>query len=157
MPLIAELQTEITKEPTAQDSIAKIIDLLENNKVSLTPYYLKKGEQFCVLGLFANEYPGGYWTQDRDYNGIYTFTDDQGESQAGCLTEAVSKYYQFKDSTTIFNIDELPAYIQVLLLDYTWRGRMSLSVLNDLLLFNKSSTANKILADVIRSGALFDR
>lgn len=171
--MVTEIQpTEInynTYEPTVQDRIQRVLYRLDNGELLIDGSLQRQGN-FCVLGLFADEYPNRTWLDDTfdfadpiDGKLISACMDDVLDSNAFALTERIADYYGFKDVKGSFVVDDIPdghlkERLEAMLPN---NGAISLDKLNDLLVFglpnNYAWNANAILAGVIRSGALFNK
>ena len=140
----------VTHEPTAADKIQRILYRLDHG-IELTYSRMKRGDNFCVLGLFAEESGLGYW------NGHDCYVVN-GEPNSGSLHTSISEYYGLASETGIFRIQDLPKHIVHDLnqkMAHQLGGVLSsISVVNDEFLI-KGYKPNQILADIIRSGAIF--
>lgn len=146
---IAESQTA-EYEPTVSDKIQRVLYRLDHGEL-LAQGSLKVGAKYCIIGMFMDEH-GVDW--DKPYH-----------------IEPILQYYNFKEHMRgEFDIDDLPAVIlarltKLLGIDYVKarqnrEGKMSLMSLNDTLITMgtlDSDAINGILADVIRSGVLFNK
>lgn len=150
---------EIDAEVQALDPVAsvqRILDYLDGGG-ELNKGALRVRDNYCILGLFAKEYPGGSWYKDEPEHSIYNFTDDKGDVDNALLTPSVVKYYGLQNGNGWFNINRLPSHIRQLDIFTTNRyGLTSLSSLNDHLISLSNPDTNKIMAAIIRSGALFE-
>ena len=98
------------------DSVRRILNYLDSGGV-LGKNALRREDNFCILGLFADEYPGGSWSlAEGESGGVYAFTDAQGLSDDAVLTSAVVDYYGLTGSRGNFLFDALPLEIKQLCL-----------------------------------------
>ena len=151
MTMLAEIaQDKIEYEPTVQDKIQRVLSRLENGE-ELTKYSLRNGDNFCIMGMFADESGIGHWVNE-------TYVVHGGVSVAG--------YFNIKTGSGNFEIDELPEglafCVRSLLNDsmysyilFSSRQGSSLTMINDLDGV-PPMTKNRLLAEIIKSGVIFD-
>ena len=154
--------------PTVQDRIQKILYRLDHGE-ELTHRVLYNGDNFCVLGLFADESGMGNWdllsnTRDKDYY-VYAPYDGKYPRVVSILPSEIKSYYNLKSVVGSFSIKDLPDDLQseirtqinnIGLKFPELFDSSSLANLNDILLFNEYQHTNDLLAAIIRSGAIFN-
>ena len=145
-----DVQTEY--EPSVADKIQRIIYRLESGE-RLTTGSLKCGDHFCILGLFADESGLGEWEDH-----IYT---ENGSKLVTELSNNVSSYYNLHNRLGLFNIYDLPKDLRDIVdVFQPYRDdTFSLMAINDSVQIheNHNIDVNKLLADIIRSGAIFNK
>ena len=153
---VQEQQTLESYEPTVQDKIQRILYRLEHGE-KLISKRLKIGDNFCVLGLFADESGLVEWStpyqRHREmykHNYLYYEVD---------LSPDLVEYYNLIDAAGTFYINKVPDECKLKI--YNVLGAydyMSLLHLNDKLITTgiySTHYINSVLAAVIRSGAAF--
>ena len=168
---IAPVNDTVEYEPSVADKIQRIIYRLEHGE-ELSIGSLYDGQNFCVLGLFADESGLGEWTPVTQYthrhsNSIITeYVYNVGELDIRLLSpssppEAVTEYYNLKaDPTGVnFNTNDLPLLLRKELTDLIkCTGMVDLYYVNDMLIQKgHRNRVNSILAGIIRSGVLFNK
>ena len=145
---IKESQIITEYEPSVADKIQRILYRLEHGG-TIDPFPIKKDDNFCVIGLFVDESDLGYW----DINSLY-ISDSIGPERI--LTEILVNYYGLRATYGAFFADNLPKYIKNELRNFGVFPYAidTITYVNDVLI-GKGINPNKILADIIRSGALF--
>ena len=156
MTTLTELTTpeiQTTYEPTVADKIQRVLYRLDHGE-KLIKISLKSNGSFCVLGLFADESGLGRWESSR-----YVIDD----SVAYSSTDDIVNYYGFNDAGASFDVHKLPNDLQnkvrCLLhdfYDFIIRFPVALSTINDLAVSLKYPHVNQLLADIIRSGVIFN-
>ena len=171
---INEARTEY--EPSVDDKIQRILYRLEHGEV-LISRNLRVKDNFCVLGLFADESGLGEWypfaelfDTDADEMGTYFYEinseRDNLDRSADLLNKTLIKHYSLHDCCGSFNFYGLPKDLQNKLDPIMEIGKrdisclgVSLYVINDILFetgYYDPATSNQLLADVIRSGIIFE-
>ena len=156
--IVTELELQKQEyEPTVADKIQRVIYLLEQGE-RLINDRLYDGSNFCVLGLFADESGLGDW--DHSFNYVISKESHNGT----ILPNDVMKYYNFRDERVSFNLSKLPSDLQnkINCLNYDWNfNLMSSNVnialfgVNDLGMACEYPYVNQLLADIIRSDAIY--
>ena len=88
---IKETITEVY-EPTVQDKIQRIIYRLEHGE-QLCGTVLRNGDNFCVLGLFADESGLGRWIDA--YTGVYEYCINDQSLLTILNNREILDYYDF--------------------------------------------------------------
>ena len=164
-------EAQVEYEPTVQDKIQRVLYRLDQGE-ELIACSLKKGDQFCIMGLFLDVY-GFDWSSRFNCS---TIRDNNQNTAYSVLEREVRDYFNFRyDSQAgalevgIFDPRDLPIELRnKLLSSVSLLHRRDLEVLsywtlmriNDALHYgNKLDSAiiNSILADIIRSGVIFNR
>lgn len=151
-------------EPTAQDRIQRVLYRLDSGE-QLVKGRLRINDNFCVLGMFLDEFPGGHWNNYRNAlsgDSYYNFRNqiDSGSVQLD-LTPEAAEYYGFIDPRGTFEYPAIPDrdLQNIIYRVMTARSKFnpSLGLLNDNLIHHPlyGTDVNSILARLIRSGALF--
>ena len=159
--------TALYYEPTVQDRIQRVLYRLDSGE-RLIDGTLNREGNFCVLGLFADEYPGRTWIKDDenvvdpvDGKTIYKCVDDDWNATSFELTDNIVKYYGFRDVYGAFRLSDISDDVLRSELESLLPSQfvVSLDKLNDLLVFGFGYASkwnpNAILAGVIRSGVVF--
>ena len=161
MTTVTEIKTDY--EPTAADRIQRVLYRLAHGE-ELYDGRLRTGEQFCVLGLFADESGQVKWEPeiiDRGKGPItlttmhYIIGDEMYISR---LDPSLVKYYNLIDDIGTFDIDNVPVELQNDIKELLPHGNYNLMRLNDNAIRIQTYTTeqvNSLLAAVIRSGAIF--
>ena len=146
-------------EPSVQDKVLRIIYRLENGEQLITSYlHDPKEDKFCVLGLFADESGLGKWVGA-------SYVAGDGTHQLLALSNEVYQYYGLSNNAGNFDINDLPNDVRnrVNCLHYDWSGNIVLDYLRTLTMYyindighsTRYPYINQLLADIIRSGAIF--
>ena len=156
----------------ADEKIQRILDRLDQGE-ELISGKLKLDGKFCVLGLFAEESGLGKWSKVvKDgvvvsyytvrpmVNGCgqygYVFSYNYyGSGSATRLDRRLMNHYGLRSPDGSFDIELIPPVVKALV--QTVKCADSLSGVNDRLieLEYDGEVVNKVLADIIRSGAIF--
>ena len=138
--------------PSVQDRIKRILYRLDHGE-QLISGALKHEDNFCVLGLFADESGLGFWNEHDCYVIGYEI------SQSTVLLSILKDYYDLISANAIFKVSDLSKTVYDVLISYdptvNQRTEICLSEINDLLVENEDPTTNFLLADIIRSGVIF--
>ena len=159
MVSIAEPEIK-TYEPSVSDRIQRVLYRLENGD-KLTTGFFREDNNFCVLGIFADESGIGKWYYYGDSLYDYLIEDQGGNPTIDKLCE----YYNMNEDA-MFYLSELEPELATKVSDIIGIGEcyedtlieqhlISLVRLNDIGVANGSADINDVLAAVIRSGALF--
>ena len=162
-------------EPTVQDRIQRVLYRLDHGE-QLGQKDLYDGQNFCVMGLFADESGLGEWNHRTIGNDIvgnkiqYTYKphDTNYLSSTSLLPFPVRQYYGFNTATGMFKFSDISDDLRDRIV-YIYReffGRYanksatpaniySLTGLNDVGVRLGDASINQVLADLIRSGAAF--
>lgn len=114
---------------------------------------LKCGNNFCILGLFADESGIVKWEGDKYKRRRHNYTN--------ILDLEVVNLFKLKDPIGSFDIETAPESIKRLLAEHfdlatVDSNRFSLTTINDsLIALDKRNVLNSVLAQVIRSGVVF--
>ena len=150
-----EEQTLDQYEPTVDDRIQRVLYRLEHGE-TLINNTLFNGENYCILGLFAEESGIGNWELNRDM--YMYFVPETNESLGSALPSSVRSYYNFITNYGDFYVGDLPTdVIEQLEFFIGYIGpEFSLMEINDIILgTNCDVNLNELLAKIIRSGAIF--
>ena len=158
-------EIETTYEPTVADKIQRILYRLDHGE-KLVCGALRDGDNFCVLGMFADESGLGEWSRetDRAYRDRYLVGEGPDNISTVWLSDVLADYYNLRTGGATFEIGKLPGDIQQKLNAYNVKPHtcdvnlISLDLINDLLLSNNDVSnpeANEILAAIIRTGVIF--
>ena len=143
--------TEIeTYEPTAADKIQRVLYRLDHGE-KLIAHQFRNGDNFCVLGLFADESGLGEWYLDVMNRYRYL-------NCTAALDYEIAAYYSIRTLSAGFAYCDLPDSVLNMIptpLQNKSRVSKGLNYLNDKLILNKVSNSNEILAAIIRSGVIF--
>ena len=157
MTILTEISTSTvtTYEPTVADKIQRVLYRLEHGEKLIWGQMHYDGG-FCVLGLFADESGLGSWEPiSHGYNvgGQVSFTR---------LSDNLLDYYGFNSSGVSLVLSDLPndLHNKVRCLFFTngyyrEHGTFDLSFINDCGRIRAYPHINQLLADIIRSGVLF--
>ena len=133
-------QNQNIRKQTVVDSINRVLDRLDNGEKLIRGDLTNGNGQFCVLGLFAHE--AGLFELYNISQKIYDAT------------------YDFYGIRRRMNIEELPTQLYDALHDSPlWildDDDVALYSINDMLLAECYDDANSILAELIRSGVVFE-
>ena len=148
---LAARQT-VSLSPIVQDKIDNIIRRLESGE-RLIKGSLRRGDNFCVLGLFADESGLGKWAGTTYI--IYNPKLYMRNALGGDLTN----FYKLSTDFGLFLRKDLPPEIQLKISESPILRNDSapiwdLSYVNDRMLGN-GEIPNEILAGIIRSGVIF--
>lgn len=139
-------------EPSVDDKIQRILYRLESGE-RLIHGSLKRGSNFCVLGLFADESGLGEWD-----GAMYRESSGTGVS---ILNLNIYKYYNLHNQSGMFNISDLPVELMNLVDVFQpyEDDTFSLMGINDSVGVHEDHNinVNQLLADIIRSGAIFNK
>ena len=144
-------ETNTDYEPTVADRIQRVLYRLDHGE-QLTHNALKSDDNFCVLGLFADESGIGGWEGDAYVVG--------NESNAKTLGIILTNYYGFHTCGGSFNVCDLSENLRQTLVDeHILRNNyddvcMNITLINDYYKLTDEKR-NAIIAAIIRSGALF--
>lgn len=146
-----EIEIKEQYEPTVSDKIQKILYRLDQGE-ELSRHYLKNYDtgKYCVLGLFADESGLGHWRDDAAY-----VTDHADNHKI--LGMDIVDHYNLTSEAGMFRVKDLPEDLQSELFGSVTNDPTvycSLSRINDCG-FVIPSDLNRVLAAVIRSGAVF--
>lgn len=132
-------------EPTVADKIQRVLYRLDQGE-PLMHGCLRFNDNFCVLGIFADESGIGHWGDN--YRGSMAYLDsDDAQIDYGQIFD----YYGLKDQ---FQVNDLPeSVISKIIYKFGKDDTITLPYVNDQLYTNLD--LNSILADMIRSGAIF--
>ena len=144
--------TSVEVDRTVQDKIESVLFRLDQGE-RLTQGVLRCNDNFCVLGLFADESDMGGW--DGNYYVVGFETNMQ------TLGLALTEYYNMNSSGGAFMVRDLPEDLKHILIDegiinddYYEKFSLNITAINDNELLT-NETRNSIMAAIIRSGALF--
>lgn len=154
---------KVQYEPTVYDRVQRILYRLDSGE-QLGKCGLRVGNNFCVMGLFADESGLGYWTDPKLGPGHRSgyIIEPNPYPVFAFPPSAVVELYRLKCSSGYFEYADLPEelYNEVKALyhiDHRARAIDSLTNINDILRERGYPVAviNDILAKIIRSGAIF--
>ena len=140
-------------EPSIADKIQRVLYRLDHGE-ELTKGCLRRRDNFCVMGLFTDESGLGEWEPEAEDEfesvrpAVYV---DQNKMQI--TYKEIFEYYGMKEQ---FKVEDLPASV-LNRIRYKFPNThdfLTLAYLNDNIFEN--ADLNSILADVIRSGAVFE-
>ena len=143
-----------TYVPTVSDKIQRVLYRLDHGE-PLVADWLKHYDNFCVLGLFADESGIGNWNEDCGYIISDTRCYDLD------LPEEIVSYYGFFDTGASFDPTELSNDLQNKIQCLIYESGdiivepLYISLVNDMGLKLQYPYINKLLADIIRAGAIF--
>ena len=160
---VADQRQQEVYAPSVSDRIQRILYRLDSGEW-LIGGKLKSRDQFCVIGLFADESGLGEWRWDEP-NGIECYFID-GVTTTDIAPPKVCELYGLAmyGNDVAIDISRLPEHIASLSkyisvgVDTFGSSMALLSGLNDRLAADlniDTKTRNYILAEVIRSGAIF--
>ena len=160
-------------KPTVSDKIQRVLYRLEQGE-QLGRRDLYDGNKFCVLGMFADESGAGNWVIDSHsekavgrFRYRYMMHHAEFSGSAALLPNYVQKLYGFKTDTGLFMLADLSDDLSKKINEIYWKAEFnsvdvkdelicwSMACLNDAGLLVDSGSINQVLADVIRSGAVF--
>ena len=155
---------EVTYEPNVADKIQRVLYRLDHGE-QLISGLLKYEDNFCVLGLFADESGLGKWVPKYNLH-IETYSSNDGLIRSSAiLCVFVADYYNLRTCTGRFNVNSLPEHLQVKLEEHEIEadrdGLLDLDYVNDVLVADNVDAGeynietNEILAAIIRSGVIF--
>ena len=146
-----------------KNKINRVLDRLDQGE-ELISGYMRVGDQFCVLGLFADESDQGKWSDEdlliKSYKPRLTL---KNLLKYGChnypqtfqLNKSLVAYYGLRDSSISFSFDILNPELRHLVLSLKCHNTL-VSVNDHMIAMGYSNKIiNKTLADIIRSGAIF--
>ena len=167
MTTLAEIRETVTYEPTVNDKIQRIIYRLEHGE-QLISGCLRKEDNFCILGLFADESGLGDWgaiSNDWGESSYYVGDSGNGGKASVSLCDSLVEYYNLRSPCAAFNIDLLPEDLRIKLTAYNVLPNpystklLPLDLINDHILTDRTEDynyeLNEILATIIRSGIIF--
>ena len=164
---------ERTKKLTVQDKIDRILARLDQGE-QLIGSQLRSGDQFCIMGLFADESDMGEWvTEIRQgdkipcykvkpikhgcsrYGYYITSYNYFSSSDATRLSRDLVAHYGLRNGVGTFDLNKVPPLVKFVL--HTIKCTDSLLQVNDRMIELEYSTEviNTVLAEIIRSGAIF--
>ena len=162
---ITEQQTT-EYEPTVSDKILRVLFRLDQDE-KLISRSLREGDNFCVLGLFADESGQGEWKSQAEIFNIppaeietYQYNMEFDMDVSGLLNNTLTEYYNFKDCFGSFDFNDLPKELQNQVRSVVFDiDDINLYTVNDALVesAHEVSEINQILGDIIRSGAIFKK
>ena len=148
----------IISSDDVQIKIDRVLARLDRNE-KLTRRTLKSGDQFCILGLFADESGLGEWGRidkmrvrgDRDIS-YYKISNRMGSSQ---LDKDLVQYYRMYNANGSLDISRVPPGLMQFLYDI--KSDYNLASINDTMLGQGFSNAETtyVLAKIIRTRAVF--
>ena len=159
--MVTIVQTQTEYEPSVSDRIQRVLYRLDHGEY-LTTGYLRRNDNFCVLGLFADESGLGTWAPyselGHSVNYMQVFDDRVHPSAISSLHRKIMDLYDMKSEMGAFRINTLPEELQDELMQHiSGYGRtdlISLARINDKLCDWKG--INQLLARIIRSGVIFN-
>ena len=153
----------MTLTTDAQASLDRVLDRLASGE-KLSQHGLKSGDRFCIMGLFIDESRLGRWTKQSFDRMSGYIIDPNPHAVFAFPAQAVADYYGLTGVSGIFNLCDIPIEIyEELRSIYGVGGREfdteSLTNINDILIPRGYSVemVNRILADIIKSGAIFKK
>lgn len=174
-------ETETTYEPTAYDKIQRVIYRLEHGE-ELISGRLYDGDNFCVLGLFADESGLGHWEASEHCDGVFRYRINGFPLVTSLHVPELIAYYDIRlphelkgsargqESSYIkgamaFDLSEVSNDIANKI-KCLWSSEFNimpvenalvdLYAVNDLGKSSGYTGLNQLLADIIRSGVLFN-
>ena len=148
MPAVVSVPERINQssyEPTVHDKIQRIIYRLEHGEELISGNLMRRGQ-------FADESGLGDW-----FGSIYYESDTKSVT---VLSESISTYYNLQNRSGKFYLADLSDDVQNKLSIFKPNvdGTFSLMAINDSVLFcmDNNININQLLADIIRSGAVFN-
>ena len=144
------------REQQVSDKIQNILKRLDLGE-ELIGGRLRKGDQFCIMGLFAEE--SGLVNWELSHYGYYrAVTELSNIKMVADLPAELVSYYNLINAEGRFDIDDIPAEIKEMVMQHT-PDALSLTTINDYGIRDKldKNIINSVLAAVIRSGAIFKR
>ena len=146
---------------SAEGKIQNIITRLENGE-ELISDGLRLDDNFCILGLFADESDLGYWsgTADGKYKGyVVNISSNYIKLYNYELPDMVADYYGLINAAGAFRLDDLTEELRDKIdqLDILSCGEyLSIAEVNDhLIKYETEANVNQILIDIIKSGVIF--
>ena len=143
----------------SQDIIDRILHRLDSGE-ELISCGLKHNGKFCVMGLFLDEYGYDWETSDQtgNHNQAYLILDYDVSRDLNFRVSSGFGAFDYNDlpldlQTRILNL--VPNYDQKIL----HGTRISLMEISDLMNYRKDfdvATINALLADIIKSGVMFN-
>ena len=158
---------ETTYEPTVADRINRVLYRLDQGEL-LTGGRLRRDDNFCVLGLFADESGLVEWDTDiqffPDLRPRYHYAVD-GVYYSHTLDRHVVELYNLANYQGRFDYTKAPENIKELIrehmpdIDDKFGHYVTISEINDHLLSRSVNpiVMNQVLAAIIRSGVIFKR
>lgn len=160
--------------PSVADRIQRVLYRLEHGE-KLGSLDLYDGQNFCVLGIFADESGLGDWQYDshslvaigRDRFSFHLHDIDL-IGNGSLLHSAVTKLYGLKTDTGLFELADLPDDLRKQVVCLYNKTRVnnnvfskdpkvwSIASLNDACLVHDPESTNQLLAKIIRSGVIFN-
>lgn len=140
--------------PSVQDKILRVIYRLEHGE-TLAQNAMYDGQNFCVLGLFADESDIGFWHVTDSIKGYKVPHDFIAFTE---LPKKVKRYYGFVGKCGDFMVKDLPDTTKARVLaafdDITVNDEMSIMEINDDPILDPD-VIREMLVEIIRSGVLF--
>ena len=178
--MVTLTEPTIDEETTAADQIQKVIDRLEQGE-ELISFELKQGDNFCILGLFADESGIGRWVDVGEFLDFpesmlpvdskrsYEYIVNGDDIEYFHLSQSLVNHYNLKDGSGSFDITALPESLLKILMpivaadhnhsEYNFDSEgFTISGINDLLVQSNADTKtiNYLLAEIIKSGVIFE-
>ena len=142
----------------SNQSLQKVINRLENNE-QLILGKMRNEDQFCILGLLADESGCGDWITT--LTGIGYRISEQNMLSYAALPESVVSYYNLKTRFGGFNIADLDIEIQDKVVQVLGPSVFyaSLSLVNDTALDKGYSVSwiKELLINILKSGEAFNK
>ena len=159
---------DVSYEPSAKDKILRVLYRLEHGE-QLCHGILYNGNNFCVLGLFADESGLGSWVHD-DKGEFYEYTIGDNKVITSLAITELIEYYDFhqplrEKGTVSFVLNQVSNALanQIKCLYYdefkfvvVEHELVDLYSVNDIGISTNYVGTNQLLADIIRSGVLFN-
>ena len=147
-----------TYEPTVADKIQRVLYRLENDGELISGFF-REDDNFCVMGLFADESKIGKWAYYGDSLFDY-LVDDQGGNPSIiklCEYYNMNELACFELGTLEPDLQNEVRKIMETSIDFSEADRViiGLTKLNDVGVSTGCENINEVLAAVIRSGAVF--
>ena len=161
MTLLAEIvKQQINYEPSVADKIQRILYRLDQGE-PLAKFGLRHENNYCIMGLFADESKMGYWEHVSDEEGsrYYHILRRSKQRSYIFMHPEIGDYYSLINQAGTFNIKNLPADLYRDLdneigFNTYYSSLSSLVGVNDLA---SRKVVNELLARVIRSGVIFKK
>lgn len=153
MTMLTEIKE--TYEPTVQDKIQRILYRLDHGE-TLIKNALYNGENYCILGLFAEESGLGEWNRNEGESFRYHIPGCK-EHSTHALTLSIKDYYGFASCYGDFYVGDLPEYVRNRLqsvINFEIGPEISLMEINDIAQDTPDNIA-LLMSDIIKSGAVF--
>lgn len=150
MTLLAD--PPVASEPTADDKVQNILCRLEHGE-KLIQGQLKQGDNFCILGLFADESGLGYWG---DAVSTHYYYMDGEHPACSDLPLGVMNYYNMRTCYGDFDPDDLTPELRDRLVGIvedpeTETSLMDINDADDV----DPEVIKQLLIDIIKSRAIF--